>query len=139
MAIDARDLLELSINKACTQEVLNVGKLVVARDQGFTKSEAVEYAKNVPQGDAAPPEAIENAYSLPELNRSALMAYALWSCHARSHGLEAAPLSKVAKELGECVAKPRNDPCGREVRNEVYGLPRDYQATPNAPPTPKPP
>jgi hypothetical protein len=130
----AEDLDDLPVTKACTDELVNLGYVLDARDNGVSKAQIVAFSKSVQTKDAIPREAIDNVYAFPRLNRNVIGMYSAVVCHARTYGVPVQPLAKFETKLRECMEKPENDPCGRAIRNEVVGLPPNFIPKRSLPP-----
>lgn len=104
--------------------VAGIGDVADARDQGVSKALVLERNRTGPMDAALPEKLIASAFAYRQLNRPALEAYAMWSCHANAHGLPALPLAAVHAEMTKCFARPAGDACVRNLRDRVMGISR---------------
>jgi len=118
------DLDRLSLRPVCNKVLRGIGTVVESRDQGVSKASILERNRTGREDDALPESLIESVFAYPRVKRPALTAYALWSCHASSYGLEVLPLAAVHAELTKCASPPEGDACLRVVRDRALGIAR---------------
>ncbi len=122
------DLDTLPLRPVCKKMYLGIEKLVAARDQGMSKAAFQERNRTGSADDAVSEKLIDDAFAYALLTKPALTAYALWTCHASSYGLDFLPLATVHLELGKCAAPPSGDACLRAVRDQVLRISRHSAA-----------
>jgi len=118
------DLDWKAVPSACFRVFHQIGDIVDARDKGDSKAIILERNKTAPAESALPESLIAGVFAYRSLDRPALEAYAMWSCHASGYGLPALPLAAVHAQLRACFSRPAGDPCVGALRDKVLGIPR---------------
>lgn len=127
-ASSSSDLDTLPLRPVCNKVFRTIGGVVESRDQGASKASILERNRTGREDDALSESLIDSVFAYPRVTGPALTAYALWTCHANSYGLEVLPLAAVHAELTTCAAPPAGEACLRVVRDRVLGISRKYVA-----------
>jgi TonB family protein len=126
------DLDTLAPPRRCAFNAFAIGNIADERDKGMTLTAAQERNRSAQLDAALPEQMISHVFAYPALNRHALVAYAMSTCHANGHGLPVLALKTVHTALAACYAKPAGDACVRQLRDKVMGIKHDGAPSPMA-------
>jgi hypothetical protein len=122
LAMSAEEFDKAPIPGKCTEQSAALSQLLVQRDRGLPLDAALQISAQHAGGELLPAQTIREMYEYPWVGDGGHFGYFLWTCKAKSLGMQVLPLPMGARDLQACFKKAVDDPCGRNIRNHVLGF-----------------
>jgi hypothetical protein len=122
LAMSAQEFDKAPLPGKCMEQSSALSQLLAARDKGLPLEDALTISIQHAGGELLPSQTIREIYQYQWLTDGGHVGYFLWTCKAKTLGMEFLPLSAVARDLQACFQKTGDDPCGLSMRNRILKL-----------------